>query len=476
MAVPGLVQHMLSDAFPGPNDSTLTPTVFTFNLPNPTLSGNCLVLFLTHESPHSVTITDDKSSSWGSPLTGASADDGQIALAAWVLPNCTADIRQITLTYSANTANETVCKFHVSEWYNIATSSPSDATPAANAAATLASVGSGAIAPATDGSLILNCCRDSAGGRGNPRSVASVNGYLTGITAGTNFSLLAADRYHAMAAQYYVQPSHASISPTLTMSGANGDTALSVSIALKAATAGTAPSGARVVGHYSLWCDGTTETNPHREIPTYGNLVVIASDDFTVDPVTSMSDSAGNTYTRTPDVAIDASRTSQIFYADNATASPTNVVTITKPAWQTLFQIFDIAGVKPHPFDTSAATHDDVVAGPDVADGGTLTPTAAGDLIIARATFGDGPPTAVNNGAFMGLVYAAKTDGGPEEGSGLMVYVIAPRSPVSIQWTTDHLSSVATTAVAFKSADAPEHARLNNSGTRPAAFRPGLAR
>lgn len=449
MAIPTLVQYLNEDSYPGPGgDGTVAATVFTVNLLMPTLSSNCLVAAVTYRSGNTVTITDNKGNSWGSPL--ATANDGAIVLGVWVLPNCLAGTQLITLTLSAHVDNESVLKPYFSEWCNVATSSPSDATPSTTTAATLPTVSSGSFTPGTNGSLILNFARDSAGGVGQPRTVAA--NFLTGITAGTNFTLIGAgDRMHAMTAEYYVQPTAGAINPSVTMSGANGDTALSISIALKSASAGTPPSGIRFVGLSRVWCDGSAEPNPQRELSSFGNLIVVASDDFTVDPVNAVSDSINGAYTRAPDTAPDLTRTSQIFYRGNAVPSAVNVITITKPTWQTLFEIFDIAGAAGDPFNTSAAAHDDVTAGPDTCSGGTITPTVTGCLLVCRATLGKGPTASINIGDFIGLNYTGRTDGGPGEGNGLMTQRNAAVSANVLVWTTNTAldSTVGTTTVAF---------------------------
>src|SRR6185503_2220416 len=94
---------------------------YTFRLPNKTLAGNALVMFLDY--PHGSlvsSVTDDRGNSW--PTTAAAAADGGVGspvTAVYVLPNAAAGTREIKVTF-----NSSVSGVHAAflEYYNVATS------------------------------------------------------------------------------------------------------------------------------------------------------------------------------------------------------------------------------------------------------------------------------------------------------------------------------------------------------------------
>src|SRR5437016_12071670 len=97
---PTLVQHY----YTGTNSPVrgLTATNYAFRLPNKTLSGNCLIMFLDY--PHGVpvsSITDDGNNTWPAAAVTADGSVGSAATAAYVLPNGASGTRTITVTFSA---------------------------------------------------------------------------------------------------------------------------------------------------------------------------------------------------------------------------------------------------------------------------------------------------------------------------------------------------------------------------------------
>src|SRR5882724_13531999 len=115
---PTLVQHY----YTGTNSPVrgLTATNYAFRLPNKTLSGNCLIMFLDY--PHGVSvssITDDGNNTWPAAAVTADGSVGSAATAAYVLPNGASGTRTITVTVSAAVA---VVHAVFLEYYNVAIS------------------------------------------------------------------------------------------------------------------------------------------------------------------------------------------------------------------------------------------------------------------------------------------------------------------------------------------------------------------
>ena len=97
---PTLVQHYYSGTNSPPRG--LTAPNYTFRLPNQTLAGNCLVMFLDY--PHGSlvsSIEDDRGNTW--PTSAAVAADGGVGspvTAVYVLPNAASGTREITVTFN----------------------------------------------------------------------------------------------------------------------------------------------------------------------------------------------------------------------------------------------------------------------------------------------------------------------------------------------------------------------------------------
>src|SRR5262249_9151308 len=121
------------------------------------------------------------------------------------------------------------------------------------------------------------------------------------------------------ASEYLVQPTAAAINPVVSMNGDTVDTFNAVSVALKAAAAGTSsPSGIHInkIIHQTAdrWPTSGTYT---LQVPTTGNLLV-ANVSFDSAGITSITDSDGGTWNQ-----IQAGNTSVLlWYSANRTPDP----------------------------------------------------------------------------------------------------------------------------------------------------------
>jgi hypothetical protein len=410
---PTLVQHLSSTSSPvglgEPGNH------FKFTLPNPVLAGNCLILGIAHLSSATFAatpITDGNGNTWPTTPAATSVDaNGNVDLAIFVLPDANAGITSITVHF---TAALNPFQYTVSEFNNIATSSPFNGS-SANSDVAAPNLTSGSFTPgnndANGGNLIWTLAwNDGFAASGNK---------VTGFTAGTNFTLLDADigwnkddnAHHA--SQYFVQATSAAINPgmTVTMSPAN-DPFVLLSIALKAATAGTVPAatGIRIVriNHNTIGTPSTlSPANVYPlQFPCIGNLLVLVTSEVGIIQITSVTDSKGNTWVQY-DPPHDTT-TPQFWVAANATPDTALTLSVNFSGAPNGFstQLYDIIGADPSPVDVAVGvTGANDPSGANVSNQPTITPTTTNGLTIAALTLGTGPSSGFDTGAPAGAIF-----------------------------------------------------------------------
>jgi len=410
-STPTLVQHVSSST--NPVGVGISGNAFKFTLPNQVGAGNCLILGISYDwtSTRTVRISDDNANAWPASPAATTTDGSDLVSSIFVLPNANAGVTTITVSF-----NEDAHPFQytISEFYNVATVSPVNGSSARSTTVS-PDLTTGSFTPAANndadgGNLIWSYFCDHGGGTGN---------WTTTFAAGTGFTLLDADiGWHEQglphASQYVVQAKQAAINPgmTATMTAGN-DTYNALSVALKAAPAGTAPpAGIRIVriSHF------TNETPPavwDLQFPSTGNLIVLVTSERSNHDITSIRDTQGNTYLlEEPD-----DTEPQVWYVPNASPHPDLKLTInfTGQVVGTSVAMYDIAGADPSPLDgavgvISAADN----GGANLSNTPSITPVSLG-LTIAVLTLGQGPSSGLDIGAPAGAVfdvvtYAGETD------------------------------------------------------------------
>ena len=299
-------------------------------------------------------------------------------------------------------------QYTVSEFNNVATVTPVNGT-SSTAAVSAPGLTSGLFTPgnndANGGNLIWTYCFDTSN-QGSGNKVSS-------FAAGTGFTLLDADiawgtddnMHHA--AEYFVQATSAAINPgiTATMSPAN-DVFNVVSVALKAAVAGTAPAttGIRIVRivHLTKAVFALNESW-QLQFPCIGNLILLVATDPGVMNITSVTDSKGNTYTsQSPDTTEP-----QFWFAGSATPDANLILTLHTSGTPlgTSVTVYDIIGAAPSPFDVAAGVPNFVdTGGLNVVDVPAITPTNIG-LTVAAAEFNNGPTSGLDTGSPAGAIF-----------------------------------------------------------------------
>jgi hypothetical protein len=352
----------------------------TIQLPNPVRAGNCLILGVQFNSAGSVaSVTDDKGNSWRAGPTATNASYSKRMNLYYVI-NAISGTQTIRVNFSGLSSTPGFPQAVVSEFYNVATANAFDGSAASATSRT-----AGTITTTAPGDLIYEW--------GASLSSSDTNGGAfngTSITAGTGFTLLSADLQVGSGDQYQIQPSGGPITPTFSASGSAvwG----SVAIALKSATAGTAPPpGIRIVHLQHTLLQAVRAQNRSEPIvmqfPSSGNLLVGLFN--AAGPIaTNVTDALNNTWSL-PASAIthgDVGNTSaQIVYAANARTAPTlSGITVSISAVGTgdmMFNLYDIIGAASSPFDLATNQQGtNNTYGPHTT--GTITPRTRNGLVI----------------------------------------------------------------------------------------------
>jgi chitodextrinase len=280
------------------------------------LSGNCIIVGVSWDTNGvTPTITDDKNNIY---TAGPSTSDGNQAIGIWYLLNVTNGPRVIRARFSIPTPSISLT---ASEFYNIATASVSDGTSGGTGASG-DSVATGPISTTVDNDLIWQF--------GIQRSGVA----MTKWTPAPNWNLIVPDiQETGQAAQYVIQTSHGSITPTLTQSPAT-HAWVTVAMAFKSAAAGTAPPSTqmRIVQHTHTALDNGVSSGSPVEMSVTGNLLVLTWIGYPGCIISSITDSSGNTWRDVNPGSVPARESTagaaQIWYAANVSPTATLVITI----------------------------------------------------------------------------------------------------------------------------------------------------
>ncbi len=409
---PTLVQHY----YTGTNSPVrgLTATNYTFRLPNKTLSGNCLVMFLDYPSDVSVSsITDDGSNAWPAAAVTADGGSGNAKTSVFVLPNVAAGTRVITVTFGSAVAGIHAVFL---EYYNVATSSPVGSSRSSiNTTHTGIASGTLSPSPAVSGNLVLHYAIDNNGVAGG-QNAANV----TGWTAGSGWTMLGGDINSAHDASPFALQARlgdgTNFNPTMTATQSGSDTFNAIAVEIKAASAGTAPAaGIRIIKQQFYVSTALSVPGSWTEFfPAQGNLLV-AANVLGGSTTSAITDSNSNMWT----LAQNDPGYPAIQYAQNPTTDSTLRVTVplTNINSNTTIALWDITG---------AATSGVLAQSAVVADGAasnvssfnnapSITPVNQNGLILVVLAIGQGPMTGFASGApasalFMPVTYPGETD------------------------------------------------------------------
>ena len=373
-SVPTLVQHVATgmDRYP--------INTLTIQLPNPVRAGNCLIFGVQFNSVGSVaSVTDDRGNNW---IAGPTATNGSFSkrMNLYYVLNAVGGTHTITVHFSGLTTTPGFPQAVVSEFYNVATSNAFDGSSASSTSRTAAP-----ITTTVPGDLIYEW--------GASLSSSNINGGAyngTSITAGAGFTLLSADLQVGSSDQYHIQPTAGTINPTFSASGSA--TWGSVAIALKSATAGTAPPpGIRIIHLQHTLLQSVRAQNRAvpivMQFPSSGNLLVGLFNG--AGPIaTGVTDALGNTWSLPASVTTTGGglvTSAQIVYAANAATAPTlSGITVGLSAVGTgddMFNLYDITGAATSPFDLGTTNLGNQTSNGPLTTG-IITPTTSNGIVL----------------------------------------------------------------------------------------------
>ena len=416
MATPALVQHVSTQpeviaAVNEPIDNLVV------KLPNASLTGNTLVCVVAYPSGATPAITDDKGNTWpASGATGtvtADAGAGAMALQAFVLTNATVGTRLITVGFGGS-PQEPV-RAWVSEYYNVTGTLQGSATAAnVNSSGT---VSPGAFTPSAANCLILSYMSDA-------NTSGTTNPTLISANTGAGFALNDADISWTAgtgtpsASQWFAQGTAASITGSFTLTSGGTETYNVIAFALSTGSQGTAKPAGIHIDRAIFFGTSSCPASWKFQIPSTGNLGVLMS---FVDQFASALDSDSVTWTAK---GVGTGFCPCFFRDGNQPASTTRTITITVNTGAIgingMFTYFDISGAATSAFDVFAGNTGAPSNVNTIANMPSITPTVAGDLVIAALSMGLGPTSGVTSpsGALFGsptaqiAQFTAKIDNG----------------------------------------------------------------
>jgi hypothetical protein len=435
---PTLVQHVSSNAEPEAGGNSGND--WAFWLPNPVggnggvtagqPSGNCLVLAITYaySATRTVTVTDNNGNTWPAPaVTVNDANQFHAAAAIYVLPNAKAGSTKITVSFDAALLH---FSYTVSEFNNVATVSPVDATFSAYPTGPTVTASSGT--PTQDGDLIYNFVSSSGDAFGHP---------VSQFTAGTGFALLDANIARGQgagqagqqhASQWLIQSMAAAIAPSMTAAQATHDDFPTVGVALKAASAGSpAPSVGIYVNRIHHFTDDIAPTTYKLQFPCDGTLLVLTAQEYSGFQCTAITDNKGNTWTRA--LGASGSGVPQIWRTTTPGGAITDsdlMLTFTLAVASSTVTIlaYDVSGADVSSGDAYDGGVEDPGSNTGAAATATcpgfnglnkLTPASANGLVIVAVGFGIGPAGSFAAGTPAGAVFDVVISTGQTDGSNM---------------------------------------------------------
>jgi hypothetical protein len=385
VATPTLVQHIAS---PCTDSMTATNTTLTVPLITPSVAGNLLmlVIFTTSGSLQIInSVTDDQSQTWSKDVTFETGTNANGYV--FTMPNTAAGVTKLTVNFSRS--DDTNITYTLSEWFNVAATTPIRLSWTHEGTAASTSWASGSSQTPTSGDLIYQCAAVPGGGY-NTTSV---------FTAAASFSLECADLTDAGIVAQSMISAGAAVNPTIT--AGLSSTYLSFAVALKSAAQGADNASAFRIKR-AQWINTLLAQSTYKyQLPTDGNLQVLVESNISVTVTSVTSSSAAYAHT-THSPQSNSSIFLSHLYSANSTPSRTNNGTITlsgtPPTGSGAGVLLDIIGANTAPFDTDAGdVGTQSVAGNLTTH--TVTPAGAGELLIDYIDHDSGNETGVTDAA-----------------------------------------------------------------------------
>jgi len=369
-------------------------------LPEPSQAGNALLVgVMAYDAIF--TLTDDKSNTW--TLVNSLVDNNKVYVGLYLATNVKAGTRFIDLHSSVPTDNVAMS---VSEYYNVATSNSVD-TSSCSAGSSSTTITAGTLMPTVSGDLLWQWAVNGVDGGGLPNSTTS---FTPGSQPNIAWQFLGTDLYDGAAVQAGIYNATSAIDPTFTSGTAQAYD--SCVMAVKAATAGNAPTSAFRIVHMLHQQMPALGTNPWPiQFASSGNLVVLSALTGT-NSITSISSNPPNAWLSTGPAAIGSDNVSQIYYAAKAVTSNSLAlaVTLSGNTNYATFMMYDFTGAASSPLDVDSAGQEGdessiVSALPTCSS--CLTPTRPNEVVIAN--FGQDWCTATSISVPSGALFDSAT-------------------------------------------------------------------
>jgi hypothetical protein len=450
----GLVQSV-SASLSNLSNGGATLTTYTLRFPNKVLSGNavCAGFQFGFNSGITITCTDDQSNTY--TKTVAETNDGNQCIVGFTALNLTNSPQVLTFTFS--TGGQQFASAAACEFTGIASSAAVDVHNSHSG--TSATVTAGSFTPTTTGDLIwqYSVCDGAI-----PQTLWS-HGTNTNIT----WQVATADILDGQAQQWGIYNSTSAINCQTIQSPSA--TFISLAIALKTASAGTAPTGMYIQSaQHNNTTNGTSATVPV-ESPCSGNLLVAgyvgSNDGGTYYTVSSVTDNSSNSWVEcnSPNTKPENGSVCQYWYTSSPTTADNLKVTFhmtgsASASAGSTFMVYDVVGAaSSSPYDTNAVT---TGTGTTTSNSGpSITPSTTGGIIFAEMGIAQNQVTAVT-GPTGALFHSTSmvtepNPGHSDENNGWSHVINTSTASKTWTWTVSAASDVfAAMAVAFKAPSA----------------------
>lgn len=373
---------------------------FWIALPNAPGQGNCVFLGLSYmygaartvvikdyatlsDAQNAVNVVD----TWPAADVSVTDAGNQITSSIYRLKNAAGGGQYLRITFDAPVQS---VQMVLDEWYNVDIAAAADTTWSNNLSSQPTVDCGSSQTPGHNGDLIWEYAVQVGALVGN-----GAGSTLTGMTAGTNFTLRVNDWAIGTLCQAYVQPTAAAVNPTFTSSGTSTQGYNALALAVRAASAGTPPPANKVrvnfiqhtrdcqpLANGASWATG---------FPSEGNYIAFMSS-AGVGRGTVVTDTSNNLYSTVFNVNNPAAMAN---FAINAATGPTLAVTITLTAGQELQGLlYDVSNYSNFDFDNFVDSGNiAVAANATISDAPRIIPDSVYGLVLTTCPFGTGPPS-----------------------------------------------------------------------------------
>ena len=433
---PTLVQHISSGR---DNTAGYSNPTYKFFLPNPTLTGNCLILRFDHDGE--ITTSSVKTDKGDTFTSGPSVTTGGHVLQTYYVA-ASAGSQVITVATSGSVqSNVDGASGDLSEFYN--TSCVADASGSSSSRSVT-------ISPAAANDLIWQSADDAS----------TLTPSTTSMTVGPGYTMLQGNVSQGTFAQYNAGASAGS--QTVSFQTSDSDSWQSAAIAFKSASTGTAPpsTGIRIVNMYGEIFGNSTHT---MYVPCSGNLLVGMWSSPAV-TIASVSSSPGGTWSKGASADNSTALLAQIFYGQGMSCSSGLTITPTYSGASSgglnFLVVMDVAGASTSAHDVDVTNTGDQTSGSTLSTN-TITPSTANGLVVDSTAWWGCTDISASPGIYAGIMTnsgnsnaCAPSQTSPStlnEDNGIAFYYNPTTAPVTFTYTdTGAVSTWAAVASAFK--------------------------